>query len=115
MGTYVNASVRGRALETLVHLMLAHTLRNPEIPEVWILGRARLSYGEHSGSSNCCLYGGAVGHYIGCPVEKPFSLVGSCTLVSQTGSPLIPITRTPFFCDTAMGRPIYVSPGAHSQ
>lgn len=30
-----------------------------------------------------------------CPIRKPLSLVGTSTIVSQTGSSLIPITRTP--------------------
>lgn len=63
------------------------------------LGRARLSVREHSRSlhSNCCLYCGGAGHYIAtCPVKKPF-LVGTSTLMSQTGSPLTSITCPPFF------------------
>lgn len=63
-------------------------------------GRARLSPRDrsHGLSSNSCLYCGAAGHYIAtCPVKRPISLVGTSTLVSQTGNPLIPINLTPFF------------------
>jgi hypothetical protein len=70
-----------------------------DTPEPMQLGRARLSPREHSRrlSYNCCLYCGAVGHYIAtCPVKRPEALVGTTTLVTLTGNPLSPITQTPY-------------------
>lgn len=71
-----------------------------DTPEPMQLGRARLSVGERSRrmNNNCCLYCGGAGHFIAtCPIRKPLSLVGTITMVSQTGCSLIPITRTPLF------------------
>ena len=49
-------------------------------------------------NSNCCLYCGGARHFIAnCTIRKPLSLVATSTMVSQTGSSLIPITRTPIF------------------
>lgn len=87
-----------------------------DTPESMQLGRARLSPREHSRrlSSNCCLYCGAVGHYIAtCPVKRPESLVGTRTLVSLTVNPLNSHYPNSFLCELAVGRPVSVSPGAY--